>query len=281
MIRNFSMLIVSFTILLFALHTESRAFDFNPCPPGENTCSRIMNSTDVSWLKQQIISPEFADQKYWIDAGKCRQLAYVRLALLGTEESLTAIDRLEADVRVERSNKANMSKESSGPIIDIYDLDGDGIPDAEEKQYGLDILLKDTDGDGLDDAIDSCPNYNGLLNAEKDSDEDAQILQKAVYFIVGFKDDDGIFISENPSRKLQIWGYKGRIIYCESPQGACNKYNGEHRFLHWDSVVHDKDLATVEVSAVYGPKAGSGWIVIFQKISKKWYVVGWMLHWIS
>lgn len=240
-----------------------------------------MSSTDVSWLKRQLSSPEFTNLEHWLDVGTCRQLVYVRLALLGTEDSLAAIDRMEEAVRAERFKKTNKTEGSSGTGIDLYDVDGDGISDAEEKHYGLDYVLMDTDGDGLNDGIDSCPNYNGFLNAEQDSDEDAQIIQKAIYFFVGLKDREDVFITVDPSRKLQIWGCKGRIIYCESSQGPCDKFSDEHRFLHWEKVAHDGDVATLEVSAIYAPKAGSGWIVIFKKISRKWYVVGWMLHWIS
>ncbi|CAD5243189.1 transglutaminase-like domain-containing protein [Thermococcus camini] len=59
------------------------------------------------------------------------------------------------------------STRSSGTEVAV---DGDGIPDAEEAQYGTDPNLRDSDGDGLDDGVEV--NVYNTSPAMEDTDGD-------------------------------------------------------------------------------------------------------------
>jgi len=73
------------------------------------------------------------------------------------------------------------------------DSDGDGIPDGEEVQNGLDPRSRDTDGDGRSDAGDNCPRTPNAGQEDSDGDGlgDACDLESAVGFRRGDSTADG------------------------------------------------------------------------------------------
>lgn len=182
---------------------------------------------------------------------------------------------LKSESEAVKSKVTQREKKVTIKINELFsDSDGDGFPDAEEAYYGMSPNSIDSDGDGLADSVDTCPNYNGFQYAGQDTDEDAQIIQKAIFLFVGLIGWDNISLANNPSRRLQIWGYKGTIIYCNFSKEKFIKYSLEHASLHWSEISYDGDVAKIEVGTVSGPLSGHGWTFILKKISGKWYIIG-------
>lgn len=151
----------------------------------------------------------------------------------------------------------------------LQDQDADGWTDLEELRLGLDPLKKDTDGDGIPDGQDTCPNF--APPAGSGNDEEALIVQKAVFAACGLTASRSLVLVGPQSVKVQLWGYGGPVIYLDD----VNQWRTEHErggmFLNW-TVTRSGDEAEVRVSDYESPRAGGSQTVSLRKIDGKWYV---------
>ncbi len=153
----------------------------------------------------------------------------------------------------------------------LRDTDRDGWTDLEEQRLGLDPNKADTDGDGLADGMDPCPNYAPPKAAA--TNEDAQILQKAVFATFGLSGARHLLIVQTNSPKVQILGYAGPIIF---QQDSVSDWWARHGaggiFVSWD-VTRMGDEAEVRLSDYVGPEAGGTQGIHLKKIRGQWFVV--------
>ena len=151
----------------------------------------------------------------------------------------------------------------------LRDQDGDGWTDLEERRLGLDPAKADTDGDGIADGMDPCPNFAPPKG--HDSDEEVQILQKAVFATLGLSDSRDLLIVGPKSRKVQIWGYRGPVIYMENPQDWRKEHEYGAIFVDWE-VTRKGDQAEVRVHDYEGPEAAGSQYIHLKKIEGRWIV---------
>jgi len=151
------------------------------------------------------------------------------------------------------------------------DSDRDGWTDVEEKRLGLDPAKQDTDGDGLADGDDPCPDY---APDKKDAgDEDVEILRKAVFATFGLSGSRGLLLVGAKSRKVQLWGYAGPVLY--KPDHIT--WRKEHQFgavfVDWSIARKTAAEAVVFIRDWEGPLAASSQEVHLRKTGGKWIVV--------
>lgn len=141
----------------------------------------------------------------------------------------------------------------------LKDSDGDGLTDIEEKQLGLDPNKADTDGDGINDGVDGTPNY-APLPGDDQSDEVAAI-QQAFFYCYGLSESHDPLMIRSTSRKVQLWGYPGPVIYRKDPEER------KYEFINWKAEIKGDD-AIVEFQ--------DGGVIIHVRLKKKngkWRIV--------
>jgi hypothetical protein len=149
------------------------------------------------------------------------------------------------------------------------DTDGDGWPDILERQLQMNWRNADSDRDGIPDGMDVTPSYRPT---SAETDDDARILQRAIFAMFGFTDSSGaLFVADN-SRRLELDGLPGPVFYHEG--------NGGVR-VTWKILDKGADTATVEITDFEGALAASGNDIVLKKIHDGWYVVKITMKWIS
>jgi hypothetical protein len=161
------------------------------------------------------------------------------------------------------------------------DSDGDGWTDIEEERLGLDPKNKDTDGDGIPDGQDICPNF--APKPDEENDEDVQILQKAVTAEYGLSKSRALLLVEPGSKRFQIWGYRGPVLFLEDIQKRKAKHPHPEGaiFVSWKITEKTNNKATVSLSDYEGPLAGSSIDLKLRKFGTEWFVTGTGGGWIS
>jgi hypothetical protein len=153
----------------------------------------------------------------------------------------------------------------------LRDRDRDGWTDFEELRLGLNPKNPDSDGDGVVDGEDTCPSF--APPADHDADEEIEILQKAVFATFGVSDSWHLLIVPPQSRKLQVWGYRGPIIYLAGNRQSWQKKHPQGGvFVNW-SVSRDGDEARVTIGDYQGPEAAATQHVLLKKLDGRWVVV--------
>lgn len=150
------------------------------------------------------------------------------------------------------------------------DTDGDGWTDIAERHLGTSWQNADTDRDGIPDDRDPAPTYRERPTDK--TDEDVQILRRAVFAMFGLTAAPGALFVADSSRQLQLDGLPGPVIYHEG--------NGSVR-VTWKILSKTPTEATVEITDFEGALAGSGNDVKLRKIDDAWYVVSVAMKWIS
>jgi hypothetical protein len=159
------------------------------------------------------------------------------------------------------------------------DSDGDGWTDIEEERLGLDPKNRDTDADGIPDGEDICPNY--APKADEENDDEVRILQKAVLAEYGLSRSRTLLLVGPGSRRFQIWGYRGPILYLDDPKQWRTNHPEGGIFVSWKITNQTNSDATVSLSDYEGPLAASGLELRLHKIGTEWFVIGRTAGWIS
>jgi hypothetical protein len=163
-------------------------------------------------------------------------------------------------------------------IADVLrDLDGDGWTDLEEIRLGLNPASADTDGDGLPDGRDACPSY--APPGGEESDEDAEILRRAIFAHLGLPGSPWALLVDGTSRKLQLTGFGGPVIFDRAVPKRDEPGGGV--YVRWQLVSKTADQATVSIADWEGSLAGSGHTVSLRRINGAWYVVAIRMTYIS
>ncbi len=152
------------------------------------------------------------------------------------------------------------------------DTDHDGWTDLEEQRLGLDPNKSDTDGDGLADGMDPCPSYAPPKDDE--TDENIQILQKAVFATFGLSGSRQLLLVGPNSPRAQFWGYAGPIIFLEDTGAAWREKYGSGGLFVTLEATRTGDEAQVRLSDYVGPMGGGTQFIHLKKIQGKWIVVG-------
>jgi hypothetical protein len=152
----------------------------------------------------------------------------------------------------------------------LADQDNDGWTDVEEQRLGLNPQRADTDGDGLADGEDPCPAFASPKG--QPGDEESQIIQRALFATFGLSEANYLLLVRPESPKVQVWGYRGPILYGES----LNEWRQEHSyggiFINW-TVTRNGDEAKVTIRDYVGPEAAGSQDVYLRKIAGQWFVV--------
>jgi hypothetical protein len=151
----------------------------------------------------------------------------------------------------------------------LRDQDGDGWTDVAEQRLGLDPQQNDTDGDGLADGLDPCPNF--APPAGQETNEEISILQKAIFATFGLTDSRYLLLVGPTSRKVQIWGYRGPVVYLERDHDWGKEFESAGIFVNW-SVTRDGTEAKVTISDFEGPLAAGIQYIYLKKIRNVWIV---------
>jgi hypothetical protein len=157
----------------------------------------------------------------------------------------------------------------------LGDGDKDGLTDAEEIRLGLDPRNKDTDGDGIEDGRDPCPNF--APKKEDDVDEDVQALKRALFAVFSLSGSRYEIEVAEESKKVQVPGYAGRIVYGGKPWKSIKDKVDRHVFVEW-TVKRDGDQATVMISDYEADMASGSQEVRLRKIKGRWVVVQRIWH---
>jgi len=176
-------------------------------------------------------------------------------------------------VKEEPQRPGSFSKQELEIALDdvFRDTDEDGWTDFEELRLGLDPKAVDTDQDGLSDGEDTCPNY--APPADQETDRETLILQKAMLAAFGMSDSRHLIVVPAGSRKLQLWGYSGPVIYLEhSRRWWQKKHSHGAVFVSW-SVTCKGDEATVKINDYEGPEGAAEQHLVLQRINGTWAVV--------
>jgi hypothetical protein len=158
------------------------------------------------------------------------------------------------------------------------DTDGDGWTDVEEARLGLDPEKADTDGDGVPDGKDVCPDY--APNWDEKPDEEAQVAAKAFFATFGLSGSRHIVLVEEGSRPVQLWGYRGPILYGDIAKSWRQTHSYGGVFVDWKVTING-DTARVDFSDWEGELAASGQFVELRRIDGTWCVTKWQTTWIS
>lgn len=159
------------------------------------------------------------------------------------------------------------------------DTDGDGWTDIEEQRLGLDPRRADTDGDGVADGRDVCPDY--APPAAEARDEEAQMIQRAFLALYGLSGSRHVLFVGAKSKRVQLWGYAGPILYGTDVKGFQQKYPEGYVTVSWSLKKKGADEAVVQMSDFEGPLAASGQDLRLKKIGGEWFVVENLGGWIS
>ncbi len=198
----------------------------------------------------------------------------------GTEgqTTLASLDPNTLEIRHKTSLRYSKARIQLSEVM--ADTDGDGWTDLEELQLGLDPRKADTDGDGIPDGADVTPDY--APPASEDQDEEVQILQRAFFATFGMSgsrellavDLDDKFTSSRGTRRVQLWGYPGVVLYRKSKnQGSSATSQQAHYWVTWGATITGESAAA-SVGDWEG-KMAAGWEkVLLKKIQGQWYVVG-------
>jgi hypothetical protein len=159
------------------------------------------------------------------------------------------------------------------------DSDKDGWTDIEEKRLGLDPNKADTDGDGIPDGQDVCPDY--APSAVDAGNEDVEIIQKAVFATYGLSGSRYLLLPDSDSRKVQLWGYGGPILYKPDSGQLREDVHSNTLFVHWSIKQKTATEATVSLGDYAGSNWASGQEVFFRKIGQQWVVVKFGIAWVN
>jgi hypothetical protein len=160
------------------------------------------------------------------------------------------------------------------------DSDGDGWTDAEEERLGLDPHKKDSDGDGLPDGEDVCPNY--APPPSDLNDEDAMILQRAIFATFGLSGSRYLLLVGEKSRRLQLWGLSGPVIYGQTVQSWSKRHQYGAVYVDWRIRKRlPNNEVIVEIVDYEGPLAAGGQDVRLRKIGNEWFVISRRTTWVS
>ena len=149
------------------------------------------------------------------------------------------------------------------------DTDRDGWSDILERQLQMNWRAADSDNDGISDDTDVTPSYRP---PNADTDEDARILQRAIFAMFGLTESSGALFVADTSRRLELHSLPGPVFYHEG--------NGGVR-VTWKLLDKGVDHASVEITDFEGVLAASGNEVVLKKIHEQWYVVKITMKWIS
>jgi hypothetical protein len=149
------------------------------------------------------------------------------------------------------------------------DSDKDGWTDVEEKRLGLNPSQADSDGDAIPDGRDVCPDY--AASPGDDKSEDAQILQRAVFASFGLTGSRYLLIVENDSRRAQLCGYGGPIIYNQNRGKWSRQHPDGAVYVSWRITVTG-DEAFVGISDYEGELADGSQYLTLRKINNEWFV---------
>jgi hypothetical protein len=161
----------------------------------------------------------------------------------------------------------------------LQDSDGDGWTDIEEERMGLDPKNRDSDGDGVPDGQDTCPNY--APEKDESENEEVQILQKAVFAEYGLSRSRALLLVPPGSKRFQVWGYRGPILYLDSQANWGKQHPEGGIFVSWKITNKTDRDATVSLSDYEGPLAGSGVELHVHKYGNEWFVTEKGSGWIS
>jgi len=150
----------------------------------------------------------------------------------------------------------------------LRDQDGDGWTDSEEIRLGLDPKKNDTDGDGIADSIDCCPGF--AAPDGHGADEEALILQKALFATFGLTESRCLLIANPKASKIQIWGYPGPVIYMDEKEWRKTRERGGI-FVNWFAK-RIGDEAEVTICDYEGPLSAGSQAVYLKKIKGRWTV---------
>lgn len=151
--------------------------------------------------------------------------------------------------------------------------------DIEEERLNLDPKNKDSDGDGIPDGEDICPNF--APKSDEADDEEVQILQKAVLAEYGLSRSRALLLVGPDSKRFQIWGYRGPILFLDEPKKWRTQHPEGGIFVSWKITSRAEREATVSLSDYQGPLAASGLELHLHKYGKEWFVTGRTAGWIS
>jgi hypothetical protein len=160
-------------------------------------------------------------------------------------------------------------------VIDLAavrkDSDGDGFTDIEEKRLGLDPNKTDTDGDGLPDGADSAPAY--APPAAESADAEAVILKKAAFVVYGINRSRSLIFVDQNSRPLQLWGFRGPVLFGVNQQQWMREYDHGYMFVTWTLGDRTADSAVVAIRDYEASLSAASFLVTLKKIGGDWVVV--------
>jgi hypothetical protein len=148
------------------------------------------------------------------------------------------------------------------------DTDGDGWTDIMERHLLMNWRDRDSDHDGIPDGVDDAPS----LRERDATDDDAEMLRRAMFAMFGLTESPGALFVADGSRPLQFGRLPGPVFYREGGGGVR---------VTWKILDKTADTATVEITDFEGALAASGNDLTLKKIDGGWYVVAIRMKWIS
>ena len=160
------------------------------------------------------------------------------------------------------------------------DSDGDGWTDFEEQRLGTNPRKQDSDGDGIPDGRDVCPNYS--LSQEDKSDEEVQLIQKAVFVTFGLSGSRQLLLVDSSIKHVHLWGYAGPVIYGPNVKSWSKNHQYGAVYVSWRvrKRASNGDVV-VEIVDYEGPLAAGGQDVKLRKINGEWIVISRRTTWVS
>jgi hypothetical protein len=186
------------------------------------------------------------------------------------------LNATSTEVRAELRPRSSASAQSQStlpidPIVlaDVLrDSDGDGWTDVEERALGTNPDAADSDGDGLPDGADVCPTY--AAPSSEASDEDAQILRRAIFALFGISKSRYAILVDDTSRKLQLTGFAGPVLFdVKRP----NTSGDGGTYVRWRLTAKDANTANVYLYDWEGNLAASSNEVTLRRVNGEWVVV--------
>lgn len=153
----------------------------------------------------------------------------------------------------------------------VRDTDNDGWTDIEEERLGLDPNKADTDGDGIRDGMDCCPDFAAPKTLVPD--EDAEIIQRAVFATFGLTGSRHLLLVGSRSEKVQLWGYPGPIIYNADLAEWHKVHPRGMVVVNWRIKKKTENEAQVYITDREGGMAGGNQTVYLRKLKERWFVV--------
>ncbi|MEO8259779.1 MAG: hypothetical protein ABI868_20705 [Acidobacteriota bacterium] len=162
-------------------------------------------------------------------------------------------------------------------LLDLnQDSDGDGWTDREEGRLETDPHDPDSDGDGMFDGADVCPLY--AAPPQEAGDEEAVILQKAVFAAFGLTGSRQLLYVTPESRRIHLFGYGGPVLFGH-PMPRDGSAGGP--YVSWRIAERHAAAARVELSDRRSAASGGGQDVQLRKIGGTWVVVSRRTTWVS